>query len=152
MFKELLFLIKLFFKKVDYSKTELPIIKMKHFPGKNYSAMMWCGYLIDNGSCEIIQEIKDHEMIHYKQMCAMGSYFKYYLIYILEWLKLGFFSYSIYYAHPFEIEAHVNDINPNYETYKGKWKKYRLKHGRRLYRENMYNWKSFIRDYFKHIV
>lgn len=153
MLKELFTLIRMLFGKIDKGMTTLPIIKMQHFPLGGYSAMQWCGHIIDNGKdgCEISEVIMNHEMVHYKQACALGSYIKYYLAYLWEWLRLGWWAYSIYYAHPMEIEAYIHEVNPNYETYKGKYKKYRVKHARRLYRENMYNWKEFIRDYFNHI-
>lgn len=150
MFKELLILCKMLFTKVEPNLKALPIVKMKHFPFSGYSAMQWCGRIIDreDDNVEISEEIMTHEMIHYKQALTFGSWWKYYLAYAYEWLRLGWTAPSIYHCHPMEIEAYLHDCNPDYTTYKGKYKMYRMKHARRIFRENMYNWIPFIREYF----
>ena len=153
MLKELILLIKLLFKKVDSNKTELPILMLKHFPFKGYRAMMWCGYIIDNENDKynITERTKQHEMVHYQQMCSLNSYVKYYLIYLWEWIKNGMFGSASYHCNPMEIEAYVNEIHNNYKTYKGKYKKYKLKNHRKIYKQNRLRWKTFIRNYFKDV-
>lgn len=154
MFKELLILCKMFFTKVELGLKALPILKMQHFPLNGYAAMQWCGHIIDKAGDDVSIDdtIMCHEMVHYKQACTFGVWWKYYLAYLWEWLRLGWWAYSIYYVHPMEIEACIHEVNPNYETYRGKYKMYRMKHARRIFRENMYNWIPFIREKFKNDV
>lgn len=151
MFKELLILCKMLFTKVEPNLKALPIVKMKHFPFSGYSAMQWCGHIIDKSTDEVDVDdtIMTHEMIHYKQALAFGAWWKYYLAYAYEWLRLGWWAYSIYHCHPMEIEAYLHDCNPDYTTYKGKYKMYRMKHARRMYQMHKFNWMSYLRDRFK---
>lgn len=151
MFKELLILCKMLFTKVEPNLKALPIVKMKHFPFSGYSAMQWCGHIIDKSTDEVDVDdtIMTHEMIHYKQALTFGSWWKYYLAYAYEWLRLGWWAYSIYHCHPMEIEAYLHDCNPDYTTYKGKYKMYRMKHARRMYQMHKFNWMSYLKDRFK---
>ena len=147
-------LIGFLFRKVEYGLEKLPIIQMKHFPFKWYSAMMWCCKLIDNerDNVNITDKIMNHEMIHYQQICSIGSNIRYYLTYIWEWIKCGMIGNAAYYLNPLEIEAYVNELNPNYKTYKGKYKLYKTENGRKLYCEHRREWKTFIREYFKDVL
>jgi hypothetical protein len=153
MWKEFWILTKMLFTKVEPNLKALPIVKMKHFPFRGYSAMQWCGHIIDreDDNVEISEEIMYHEMIHYKQACTLGSWFRYYIVYLWEYLKFGYITWACYYCHPMEIEAHLNDDNPDYQTYKGKYKKYKMKHIRRRFREHYPQWKEFFEEYFKDI-
>ena len=138
--------------KVDCNMDELPILYMRHFPFIGYSAMMWCCYIIKRDDNRPIgYNIIKHETVHYKQICTYGSNLKYYLRYIWEWIKCGMVGVSAYYLNPFEVEAYVNEETLDYKTYKGKWKKYKIPNGRKLYRKNKYNWKQFLDEYFKDV-
>ena len=150
MLKELFLLIKMFFKKVDCNKTELEVLVFKHFPFSGFSAFMWCGYLIDrDDNYGVTPRTKRHELIHYKQLCSLGGNFKYYICYLFEWMKQGMFGNAAYFTNLMEIEAYANDNKLNYTTYKGKYKKYKMKNARKEYKLHKYNWKEYVQEYFK---
>lgn len=105
MIKELLYLIKLLFTPLT---TELEVVTMKHFPFKGYKAMSWCGKIITREY--VIDKITmNHERIHLEQALRYGSWIKYYLAYLWEWIRYG------YSNNKFEIEAYTNQYNFNYK-------------------------------------
>lgn len=142
MIKELIYLIKLLFTKVSNS---LEIVRLKHFPFKNYVAMMWCGKLITRES-EIPYVVKNHELIHLKQAQAKGSWFKYYLSYIWEYIKHLPFPDIAYFTNPYEMEAYANERNyiQNYDP--KNIERYKIKHVKKKYKSY-----SDVRDWFNYI-
>lgn len=98
MITELWYLIKLLFTK---QTNQLEIVKMKYFPFKGYKAMSWCGKIITREDRLDIITI-NHERIHLEQALRYGSWIKYYLAYLWEYIKYG------YADNKFEIEAYEN--------------------------------------------
>ena len=106
-FKELWFMVKSLFKSKPSEKDFVEIKQMKHFPFKGYLAMSWCGYLLTRYSPDNIDtETVNHETIHLMQAKDEGSWLKFYLKYLWEWIKGGaFFVSSFYYTMKYEVEA-----------------------------------------------
>ena len=150
-FKETGLLIKWLFnsKPSDFNKVQ--IVQMNHYPWKGYLAMSWCGRIITRKDpSEITEKTITHETIHLKQAQLKKKWYKYYLTYIWEWIKgnpIIHPSQSAYYTIPYEVEAYANENNPEYVTnYDGSnLHKYTLKDRKKIYRQNRFNWKEFIK-------
>ena len=139
-FKETWWLIKqLFTAKVDDSQ-ELKFKQMKHYPMKGFSVMLWCGYLVSRRDEKSINWItKNHETIHMKHAQAKGSWWKFYMEYIWEWIcgnPLTKPSKSAYYTIPTEMEAYANEWDKEYPlNYDPKnIEKYDMNHRKDLFR------------------
>ena len=79
----------------------------------------WVFYSTDKPNKYLV----NHEEIHLQQMYRDGV-LKFYLIYLLDYFSLrlkGFNHNEAYYAIPYEIEAHENQLNLNYRV-KQSWK------------------------------
>ena len=100
MIKELWTLAKMLFVSRPSEIEEVKLMGMNHFPFKGYAYIMWCGKMIyrndryDTRRKEWITKkynvSKNHETIHLMQAKMCGSWAKYYLRYLWEWLKPGF--------------------------------------------------------------
>lgn len=110
MIEELFYLIKLLFTRIPNS---LEIVRLNHFPFKGYVAMMWCGRLITKQDY-IPAIVENHELIHLKQAQVKGSWIKYYLSYLYQYLKRLPGSKKAYYTNPYEVEAYANEQNFKY--------------------------------------
>lgn len=118
MVKELWYLIKLLFSHIS---NELEIVKLKHFPFSGFAYMMWCGKLITKTDNPIDKYDYNHENIHLQQAQLVGSWWKYYLTYLWEWIKGNPFRKSSYYMIPFELEAYMNDCYLDYKVDEDSW-------------------------------
>ena len=126
MIKELWTLAKMLFVSRPSEIEEVKLMGMNHFPFKGYKYMMWCGRIIyrndtyDTRRKEWITKQykidKNHETIHLMQAKQCGSWAKYYLSYLWEWLKPGFMAplKSNYYTLKYEAEAYANEENFDY--------------------------------------
>ena len=147
--KELLILIKLIFGKTYFPK-DIEILKMRYFPFKGYSYMMWCGKIISRyDSPQISDKSKHHELCHMMQAIHYKYWVQYYIIYVWEWLKGNPITepyISAYFTNPFEIQvyANENDVLYDYNIYDLKTK-YNLKNRKKLFKENGYFWKKYIK-------
>lgn len=158
---ELIQLVKMLFsgKPSDFSKPQM--LEMKHFPFSGYKYMMWCGRMIYRSSRRdaILSEVGTskhkrsvtHETIHLRQAQVCGTWVKYYLKYLAEWLRgnpLIHPSSGAYYTIPFEMEAYANEDNPAYaELYDGSFLRlYRIKNRKKTYRKYKSEWKTYLKQ------
>lgn len=153
MIKELWTLTKMLFATKPSEIEEVKLMGMEHFPFKGYSYMMWCGRMVyrkdmyDTRRKEWITKkykvSKNHETIHLMQAKQCGSWTKYYLRYLWEWLKPGFMAplKANYYTIPYEMEAYANEEKFDYpegmivcsDNYsEGICEKYVIKNGRKV--------------------
>ena len=126
MIKELWTLAKMLFVSRPSEIEEVKLMGMEHFPFKGYAYIMWCGKMIyrndryDTRRKEWITKkykvSKNHETIHLMQAKMCGSWAKYYLRYLWEWLKPGFMAplKANYYTLKYEAEAYANEENFDY--------------------------------------
>lgn len=150
MLKEFWTLIRMLFASKPSDNTEVKVIHMRHFPFEGYKAMYWCGSIIHRvGASEVDDKTISHETIHLLQAKEYGSWAKYYWRYLWEWLKGNpFFApgISAYYTIPFEMEAYANEDNPDYIVTAKSWKRYSIKNRKRTYKDNRYEWKTFLKS------
>lgn len=138
--KELWWLAKQLFKDNPKDRDEVTYKQMQHFPFAGYSAMSWCGYLVTRkDESSISESTRTHETIHLKQAQIKGSWIKFYLSYLKEWLKgnpIIHPSQSAYYTIPYEAEAYANQYRPSYpKNYDGSnLSKYTFKNRKSLYK------------------
>ena len=162
MIKELFILIKMIFGKKPKDIEKPCLMGMKHFPFKGYSYLMWCGKMIYRDDMydrrrkewptDRFKIQTNHEHIHLMQAKMCGSWVKYYLVYLWEWLKgnpLIAPSKSAYYTNKLECEAYANEDDLSYcKSYDGSnLKKYDLKNRKSLYKRvgnNPTSWKNHI--------
>ena len=152
MIKELWILVKMLFASKPKDIDQPSVIDMQHFPFKGYKAMAWCGYIIHRiGSSAVNQKTINHERIHLMQAKVCGSWFKYYLAYLWEWIKPGFMSplSANYYTSKYESEAYANEDNPSYcDQYDGTGlAKYTFKNRKKLYCDvgwSLKSWKQYL--------
>lgn len=126
MIKELWTLAKMLFATKPSEIEEVKLMGMEHFPFRGYAYMMWCGRMVyrndtyDTRRKEWITKkykvSKNHETIHLMQAKMCGSWAKYYLRYLWEWLKPGFMAplKANYYTIPYEMEAYANEEKFDY--------------------------------------
>lgn len=159
------------FKSKPSEIDEVTLLGMDHIPFEGYKYIMWCGRIIyRNDAYEkrrkewITKQYKidkNHETIHLMQAKMCGSWVKYYLKYLREWLRGGPVmapASAAYYTIPFEMEAYANEENFDYPTEMvanpdnysgGMHKKYVIKSGRKkLYKEKggtLSKWKEYIK-------
>ena len=157
MIKELFKLIGLLFQSnpVDVIYSDLEVVEMKHFPFKGYKAMSWCGKIIHRvGTSKVDNITMNHEKIHVMQAFSCGdSWWKYYLLYIWEWLRCGFMSplSANYYVSKFESEAYANEADFDYcNSYSlDSIEKYKIPNAKKKYNElggKPSVWKSYVKS------
>lgn len=168
MLKELWILIKLLFTDIDMNQVEPEVTPMKHFPFRTaggYYLMMWCGKLIYRTEYE--DEVKkskrtkkykinvNHESIHIAQAKLKGSWIKYYLSYVKEWLKGGIImspASSAYHTIPYEMEAWGNEEDMTYaKNYDGSnLSKYTIDNRKSTYKshrgDKLDDWKQYCKS------
>lgn len=162
MLKELWILIKMLFASKPSEVGKVTLMKMKHFPFKGYAYLMWCGSMIYRADTyerrkkewltQAYKVSKNHETIHLMQTKMCGSWVKYYLKYLWEWVKPGFLAplTANYYTIPYEAEAYANEENMDYcKDYDGKnLPKYTFKKRKKLYKEvggTSKAWKAYVK-------
>ena len=154
--KETLWLIKKLFTTKVSKDDQLKFKQMEHYPMKGYYAMMWCGYLIsrfDESSINWI--IRNHETIHLKHAQVKGSWLKFYIEYLWQWLRGNPIikpRKSAYYTIPTEMEAYANECDTtyplNYDS--NNIKKYNVKHRKSLFKNickygGIRRWKQYLK-------
>lgn len=154
MIKELWMLVKLLFasKPSDIEKVE--VVDMRHFPFKGYKAMAWCGYVIHRIGASVVNDnTLNHERIHLMQAKVCGSWIKYYLSYLWEWMRIGFMSplKANYYTYKYESEAYANEDDYGYcDGYDGRnLYKYVFKDRKKLYKKvgcSSSVWKQYVKS------
>lgn len=131
------------------------IVEMDYFPFKGYKAMSWCGRIIHRRETSAVEEkIITHETIHLMQAKMYGSWWKYYMRYLWEWLKGNPVIHpasSAYYTIPYECEAYANEENADYmRDYDGSnLPKYTFKKRKKLYKSvggNASSWKQYVKS------
>ena len=149
MIKELWTLAKMLFATKPSEIEELKLMGMNHFPFKGFAYMCWCGKMIYRNDMYDVRRkewitkkykvSKNHETIHLMQAKICGSWVKYYLSYLWEWLKPGFTSplTANYYTLKYEAEAYANEENFDYpKNYDGSnLPKYTFKNRKKLYKK-----------------
>lgn len=155
-FKELFYLIKQLFTKIEV--TEINLKQMKYFPFVGYSYMMWCGELIyRNERFSKISEIdKNHEEIHIHQAIDCGKWLKYYWKYIIEYSKVCLYSTTAYYTNKYEVEAYAKENDLEYLKRRCKdnvnlFKLYNRISLFKPYRKNIKGYKNYIISLFSEI-
>lgn len=148
-FKELSFLAKSIFNKVDVNKP-IEILHMNNFPFAGYSNMMWCGTIITkNKDLKISQETLNHEKGHLIHASHYDRWIQYYLIYVWEWLKGNPFSVprkSAYFTIPFEVQAYANQHNSDYNYSRSDLiDKYTLKNRKYVYTKHESDWREWVK-------
>lgn len=116
--------------------------------------MSWCGAIIHRvGTSDIDAKTINHETIHLMQAKVCGSWVKYYLKYLWEWLRRGFLSpmTANYYVSKYESEAYANEDDSNYcNGYDGgNLRKYTIKNAKKLYKQlggTSAAWKNYIKS------
>lgn len=148
-FKELGVLIKML-RSNPNEKDDMEVVVMKHFPFSGYSAMMWCGCIVTRKQAyEVKEQTRRHERIHLLQARYMGSWVKYYLKYVWEWLKGDIIwcpASSAYYTIPFEMEAYGNDWRDSYTPTPETTKRYDIKDRKETYKKNsdrLQDWRDY---------
>ena len=149
---ELFTLIKMLFTPI---KSDIQMVKMKHFPFKGYKYMMWCGNIIyrDDKYKDMSKISLNHETIHLCQAKIKGSWIKYYWSYFIEWMKgnpIIHPSSSAYYTIPYEMEAYAYQDNPDYvNNYDGSNLVYfKISNRKRVYKDaggTPRAWKAYIK-------
>ena len=153
MIKELWLLIKLLFTPLT---DKLELISLKHFPFKGYLFMMWCGKMIyrQENETKVLDNLRTqkglrstrHETIHLMQAKDRGSWIKFYLIYLWEWIKgnpLIHPSQSAYYTIPFEVQAYALEDTP--ERYTKDLSPYTIKGRKKFYKQHRDNFREFVK-------
>lgn len=165
MFKELIELIKMLFKRAKPADiNDIELVKMKNFPFSGYRFMMWCGRIIYRADNEAnIEYLKqypskwavsvNHERIHLMQARKEGTWWKFYRKYFWQWIKgnpIIHPSLSAYYTIDYEMEAYANETNLEYtNNYDGSnLSKYRLKKRKKTYHAHAENWKNWLVNEF----
>ena len=148
MFKELWKLGKMLFTK-PVLKDTMEVLRMNNFPFKGYAAMSWCGNCIVRS--DYTKSIKDttlkHEQIHLQQGVREGSWIKFYLKYVWEWIKgnpLIAPATSAYHTIPYEVEAYANDDDPNYVILP--IKSFKIVNRKSTYKKYCDNWEQYLKD------
>ena len=147
-FKEIRILGKMLFTKPILSD-KVYIIRMDHFPFKGYSAMSWCGYNVMRNDYDdpIAATTLKHEQIHLQQGVREGSWIKFYLKYVWEWIKgnpLIAPATSAYHTIPYEVEAYANDDDPNYVILP--IKSFKIVNRKSTYKKYCDNWEQYLKD------
>ena len=153
MIKELWFLIKLLFTPIT---DKLELVSLKHFPFKGYLFMMWCGKMIyrKDNETKVLDHLRTqkglrsirHETIHLMQAKDIGSWIKFYLIYVWEWIKgnpLLHPAQSAYYTIPFEVQAYALEDTP--ERYTNNLAPYTINGRKKFYKQHRNNFREFVK-------
>lgn len=106
-------------------------IKYGIIPPGDFLAITWFGKMYINKKNKVYWEscseayrtrVINHETIHLKQAQREGSWTKFYAKYLWAWIKAmflcGFKNSIAYYSIPYEVEAHINEKNMNYNLEK----------------------------------
>lgn len=146
--KELWKLGKMLFTKPELIN-KMEVVYMDHFPFKGYSAMSWCGNCIVRSDYNkpIEDTILKHEQIHLQQGVREGSWIKFYLKYVWEWIKgdpIMSPASSAYRTIPYEVEAYANDDNKDYVILP--IKSFKIVNRKKTYKEHRDNWKQWLKD------
>lgn len=164
MIKELWILAKMLFASKPSEIDEVKLMGMEHFPLRGCSYMMWCGKMIyrkdtyETRRKEWITKKykvnKNHKTIRLMQAKLCGSWTKYYLRYLWEWIKGGLSSplSANYYLIPYEAEAYANEENLDYpKQYDGSnLGKYTFHSRKKVYKAvggTSHSWKAFIKTW-----
>ena len=155
MIKELWTLIKMLFSSSPKDTETVKVMDMQHFPFKGYKAMSWCGCIIHRADASPVDTITiNHEHIHLMQAKVCGSWCRYYIKYLWEWLKGGIITHpasAAYYTSKYESEAYANETDFTYcRSYDGtNLKKYTFRNRKKLYRQlggTPESWKAYIKS------
>lgn len=154
MLKEFWVLVKMFFASKPSEIEKAKVYDMKHFPFEGYKAMSWCGYIIHRIGASAVDEVTiNHETIHLMQAKDCGSWWKYYLSYLWNWIRhnpLIAPASACYYVNKFEAQAYANEDNFEYCS---KWdpeaiEKYKIDNAKDVYKRigrTPAAWKEYIK-------
>lgn len=163
MIKELWILIKMLFQSRPQKKEKVSLLGMKHFPFVGYKYLMWCGYMIyrddmydrrqKEWATDIFKVDSNHEQIHLMQAKMCGSWIKYYIKYLWEYIRIGIIApmRANYYTSNYESEAYANEKDLNYcNNYDGSnLQKYSFKNRKKLYKQvggTPEAWKAYVKS------
>jgi hypothetical protein len=156
--KDCWWMVKTLFSSNPKEVSNLQLKETSTLPFDGYLCMMWCGHLVYRSSkaekineyinSEKYKNIYNHEMIHLCQAQIAGSWWKYYLNYVWEWIKGNPIinpASSAYYTIPYEMEAYGNEDDLTYtNNYDGSYLPiYDINHRKSTYKEHRSNWKEF---------
>lgn len=149
LIKEWATLISALFK----NKPDQPLkqVEMKYVLWPGYVALCWCGLLITRPGYKLSDSTINHEDIHRQQALILGTYLKFYFLYVFEWLGslLCTLSFSgAYETSRFECQAYGNQDNLGYKVTAENMKLYKFKASdkKRLWKENKYRWREFCKQ------
>lgn len=147
IFKEYATLISAIF--TNSPDTPLKKVAMKYvlFPG--YKLLCWAGLLIHRPGTIISTIDENHEDIHRQQAKIKGSYWMFYLLYVLEYLGNLFILWSFdgaYRMISFEVQARGREDKLGYQVTKENMKLYQIKNKKEVWKEWKSNWKHYCRS------
>ena len=118
--KELWTMTKMLFESKPSNFEELELMETNYFPFGEADYLTWCGKCVYRKTnrtitCHPSKYVINHEHIHLAQAKDCGSWFRFYIAYLLCWLKtFPPFSNKAYYLNKFEIEAYAKEQDLNY--------------------------------------
>lgn len=137
--------------------TEVEPLAMDHIPFSGYKYLMWCGKVIYRRSRPefgtLTDEDKNHESLHLDQAIDKGSWVKYYLSYVWNWIKhypLFTRKNGAYYLNKYEVEAYAKDKDLEYRKRRNKnaVENFKIKREEFLKHNSIYEYKKYIREKF----
>lgn len=146
LIKEYITLISAIFKNTP--KTPLKHIEMKYVLWPGYKLLTWAGLMISRPGTIISGIDKNHEDIHRQQALVLGSYWKFYLLYLWEYLCNLFILWNFSGAYDcisYEIQAHGRQHKLDYKVTLENMKLYRIKNKRKIWKENKNNWTHYCK-------
>lgn len=130
-------------------KTPLKHVEMEHVLQEDYYALTWAGLLITRPGDKPDKITLNHEDIHRQQAEVLGSYWKFYIRYLLEYL-CGFFtlwnSDAAYHTLSFECQCYGQENNYMYKVSKDNMDLYKIKNKKKVWKENKNRWISYCKS------
>ena len=158
VFKEIRELGKMLFLPIS-DNDDIEMYESSYFPFDGYAYLMWCGRVVyrkDKKYLAVMNDVdKNHESIHMNQARDCGSWFKFYLSYLWNWIINNPFSKRAYYLSKYEVEAYAkeDDLTYRHRREPNNVEKFKLKNGRDLF--NSVGWPYLfvrkIKDMFANI-
>ena len=131
----------------------MKIVYNRILPWQGFSCINLFGILFVRKGCVLDERVLNHERIHTAQAKVCGSWVKFYLFYLWEWLRIGFMSplKANYYTSKYESEAYANEDDYDYcDGYDGSnLSKYVFKNRKKLYKDvgrSAAAWKRYVKS------
>ena len=144
--KEYITIISAIFK--NSPSRPLQHIEMRYVLWPGYKLLCWAGLLVSRPGTIISTIDEHHEDLHRQQAEILGSYWKFYLVYLWEYLCGLFICLSFnaaYFTISFEMQAYGNERRLEYKVTPENIKLYRIKNKRKAWKENKNSWRAYCR-------